>query len=358
MGMKRFLAGLLVLAILVVGGAYVMRGKLAVKLMERRVAEGMAGNVVGDLPDGLHVAICGSGGPFPDGDRGAPCTAVIAGKRLFIVDAGEPSGRTLGRMGVGGDSVVLLTHFHSDHIDGLGNVALQRWGGGNLTTPLKLYGPPGVERIAAGFTEAYAFDAGYRTAHHNADVMPPSGAGIVAQPFVIPDGADSVVVLEEDGVKITAFRVDHGPVEPAVGYRFDYKGRSVVISGDTAASPVVTRYAKGADLLVHEALSPELVKLLHDAAIKAGKPKRAKIMADIPNYHTTPVEAAGIAEKAGVKALVLTHIVPPLPLRALEGPFLGKAREGFKGSLWIARDGDLLSLPAGGNTIERKSLLR
>jgi ribonuclease Z len=354
--MKRILAGLIVLALLVGGGLYAARGPLALKVMERRVVEGMTADLVSSLPDGLHVVICGSGGPFPDGDRGAPCTAVIAGKRLFIVDTGEAAARTLGRFGVGGDSTVLLTHFHSDHIDGLGNVALMRWAGGNLATPLLLYGAPGVERIAAGFNEAYALDSSYRIAHHGSDIVPPSGAGIIPRPIMLPAGADSVVVLEEDGVKITAFRVDHGPVEPALGYRFDYKGRSVVISGDTSASPVVAAQAKGVDLLVHEALSPELVKVLQDGAIRAGRPKRAKIMADIPNYHTSPLEAAKIAESSGAKALLLTHIVPPLPVRALEGPFLGKAREAYDGPLWIARDGDLVSMPSGGSDIERKRL--
>jgi len=354
--MKRILAGLIVLALLVGGGLYAARGPLALKVMERRVVEGMTADLVSSLPDGLHVVVCGSGGPFPDGDRGAPCTAVIAGKRLFIVDTGEAAGRTLGRLGIGGDSAVLLTHFHSDHIDGLGNVALMRWVGGNRDTPLLLYGAPGVERVAAGFNEAYIFDSGYRTAHHGPDVAPPSGAGIIPRPIMLPAGADSVVVLEEDGVKITAFRVDHGPVEPALGYRFDYKGRSVVISGDTSASPVVAAQAKGVDLLVHEALSPELVKLLQDGSSRAGLPKRAKIMADIPNYHTSPLEAAKIAQSSGAKALLLTHIVPPLPVRALEGPFLGKAREAYDGPLWIARDGDLVSMPAGGSDIGRKRL--
>ena len=96
--------------------------------------------------------------------------------------------------------------------------------------------------------------------------------------------------------------------------------------------------------------------MLQDGAIRAGRPKRAKIMADIPNYHTSPLEAARIAQSSGAKALLLTHIVPPLPLRALEGPFLGKARDAYDGPLWIARDGDLLSMPAGGSDIRRKRL--
>ncbi|MDO8297282.1 MAG: MBL fold metallo-hydrolase [Caulobacter sp.] len=357
--MKRVFTGLLVVLVLLAAGAWAVRGRIALRIMERRLAAAMANPVIPSLPDGLHVAICGAGGPFPDHDRGGPCTAVIAGKRMFIVDTGEAAGRTLGRMGLfGTDSVVLLTHFHSDHIDGLGNVALQRWGAGNLTTPLRLYGPPGVERVAAGFTEAYALDAGYRTAHHGPVVMPPSGAGVQARPFAIPEGQDSVVVLDEDGVKITAFRVNHGPIDPAVGYRFDYRGRSVVISGDTASSPVVAKYARGVDLLVHEALSTPLVNLIRQAALAAGNTKRAQIMLDIQNYHTSPSAAAAIARDDKVGALLLNHIVPPLPLRALEGPFLGDARKVFTGPLWIARDGDLVSLPASDRTITRTSLLR
>lgn len=357
--MKRVLVGLLVLLLALAAGAWVVCDRIAIRIMERRLAMAMAHPVVPSLADGIHVAVCGAGGPFPDHDRGGPCTAVIAGKRMFVVDSGEAAGRTMGRMGLfGGDFVVLLTHFHSDHIDGLGNVALQRWGGGSLTTPLQLYGPTGVERVAAGFTEAYALDSGYRTAHHGPIIMPPSTAGIQARPFTIPDGQDSVVVLDEDGVKVTAFRVNHGPVGPAVGYRFDYKGRSVVISGDTAPSPVVAKYARGVDLLVHEALSPTLVNLIRAVSLKTGNTKRAQIMLDIQNYHTRPEAAAAIARDDKVGALLLNHIVPPLPMRALEGPFLGDARKVYTGPLWIARDGDLISLPAGGKTITRTSLLR
>ena len=134
-------------------------------------------------------------------------------------------------------------------------------------------------------------------------------------------------------------------------------GRSVVLSGDTAPSPVVAKYAKGVDLLVHEALSPTLVNLIRAASLKAGNAKRAQIMVDIQNYHTTPGAAAAIARDDKVGALLLNHIVPPLPMKALEGPFLGDARKVYTGPLWIARDGDLISLPAGDRTITRTSLL-
>ncbi len=357
--MKRILAGLIVLAALVGAVLFAFRGQIALAVMERTLARTMAADVVGAMPDGLNVVICGSGGPMPDGARSGPCTAVIAGKRLFIVDTGEGAGRVLGRLGVGSaDTTVLLTHFHSDHIDGLGNVTLQRWVGYNAVTPLPVFGPAGVERVVAGFNEAYALDNGYRTAHHGEPVAPPSGAGLQARPFAIPDGADSVVVVNDGGLKITAFRVDHGPVKPAVGYRFDYKGRSVVVSGDTSISSTVAAQARGADLLLHDALDPELTRLIHDSSLEAGKPRRAKIFADIPDYHAAPEEIATLADKAGVKGLVLTHVIPPLPIRALEVVFRGKAGEIFKGPLWIARDGDLFSLPAGGSAIEHKSLTR
>lgn len=358
--MKRVVTSVLALAVLAAAGLFLAREPLSLAIMKRTLARNMTADAVRDLPDGLHAAVCGSGSPFPDPQRSGPCLAVIAGKRLFIVDTGEGGARTLARMGVpaGRIEAVLLTHFHSDHIDGLGNLAMQRWVGGGATAPLSLIGPAGVEQIAAGFNQAYAQDATYRTAHHGPNVAPPSGAGLSAQPFTLPEGAESVVVFTEDGLKVTAFRVDHAPIHPAIGYRFDYKGRSIVVSGDTRPSPVVERQAKGADLLIHEALSPRLVGMIRQASLDAGLTSRAKIMDDITNYHTTPPQAADIASRAGARALLLTHIVPPLPLKPLEGPFLDGARERFTGPLWIARDGDLVSLPAGGDAITKTRLVR
>jgi ribonuclease Z len=142
-----------------------------------------------------------------------------------------------------------------------------------------------------------------------------------------------------------------------VGLRFDYRGRSLVISGDTSFTQELVRAATGTDLLIHDALSRELLKLAEDAARDAGLVGRAKIFADIVDYHASPQEAADAAREAGAGALVLTHIVPPLPLKALEGPFLGDAPKRFTGPLWMARDGDLFSLPVTGGC-ERTALIR
>jgi ribonuclease Z len=222
---------------------------------------------------------------------------------------------------------------------------------------MRVLGPPGVERVVAGYNEAYAMDSGYRTAHHGEAVLPSTGAGLAAEPFAMPEG-DSRVVLQDDDLTITAFTVIHAPAEPAVGFRFDYRGRSLVISGDTAQTDVLVRAARGADLLIHDALSRDLLKLAEDAARGAGLTERAKIFSDLPDYHASPQEAADSARDAGVGALVLTHIVPPLPLKALEGPFLGDAAERFTGQIWMARDGDLYSLPLGTGAVERSGLIR
>ena len=336
-----------------------MRGRIALALTKRSLPKRMSADAVAELPDGLHAAIAGSGSPLPDAKRGNPCVAVIAGERVFVVDAGERASETLNRMQIepGRIEAVLLTHFHSDHIGGLGSLTIQRWVAPETKTSLRVIGPPGVERVISGYNEAFALDSGYRTAHHGEDVASSAAAGMTAEPFSFPQGADLVVVLDDGGLKVTAFEVDHRPAEPAVGYRFDYEGRSLVVSGDTSYSPVLVRVAQGADLLIHDALSPELTKLVGDAAGAAGLTARAKIFADIPDYHASPAEAADAAREAGVSALALTHIVPPLPLKGLEGPFLGDAAKRFSGDLWIAQDGDLYSLPAAGERIERSNMI-
>jgi ribonuclease Z len=288
---------------------------------------------------------------MPAADRSGPCVVVIAGPRLIIIDAGTGGVRTLARMGFAPARIerVLLTHFHSDHIDGLGEMMLQRWAGGATAEPMPVHGPEGVERVVGGFNEAYALDKGYRVAHHGADVVPPTGFGGTAVSFSTAGGP--VVVLDDGGLTITAFRVEHAPVEPAVGYRITYKGRTAVISGDTKASATVEREATNVDLLVHEALSPQLVGMIGSAAKKAGRENVVKIMHDILDYHTTPEAAAGVASRAKARSLLLYHIVPPLPLSALEGPFLGGAREIYSGPLWVGRDGDLVTLPAGSSEV-------
>lgn len=346
--MRRFLVGLLVLVAAVGGAAYVFRAEIALAVMQRTLDANFAGDPLAAMPDGLHIALCGAGSPMPDAARSGPCVAIVAGKRLIVIDTGSGASRTLSRMRLPPAQVerILLTHFHSDHIDGLGELMLQRWAGGGTQAPVPVHGPEGVQNVVDGFNAAYTLDKGYRVAHHGPAVVPPAGFGGAAVPFAVAATGETTV-LDDGGLKITAFAVDHAPIEPAVGYKIYYKGRTAVISGDTKVSANVEAAAAGVDLLVHEALSPKLVAMIGDAAKKSGRTNIEQIMHDIVDYHTSPEEAAGIAARAKVRALLLYHIVPPLPVGALEGPFLGRAREIFSGPLQVGRDGDVVSLPAG-----------
>lgn len=357
--MKRILLALVAIIAVAAAGLWLARGQIAEGVWRRGLAQALGRDPFTNLPDGLHVALCGAGAPLPDPHRAGPCTAVLAGKRLFIVDVGDGSVRNLSlmRMNPARAEALFLTHYHSDHIAGLGEIMLQHWAGGAAQAPLTIYGPQGLEPVVGGFMGAYAQDRGYRIAHHGEKIVPPSGFGGAPRPFVVqPDGPD-VVLIDTPDLKVTAFPVRHDPVEPAVGYKFVYKGRSVVISGDTAVSKRVEAEAKGVDLLVHEALSPRLAGLQRDAAKANGAANIAQISQDILTYHTSPEAAAELAQRAGAHYLVLNHIVPGLPLAGLEKPFLGDARSRFKGPLRLGQDGDMFSMPAGSAEITRSDRL-
>ncbi len=333
---------------------FLLRDRIAVRLVQRGVAAALTAQWLSELPDGLNVVLCGAGGPMPDAARSGPCTLVIAGTHVFVVDSGPGSVRNIALAGVpaGRVEAVLLTHFHSDHIGELGELMLQRWMGGTHTEPLSVYGPTGVDQVVAGFNAAYALDTDYRVAHHGPTIAPPKGAGGTSRPFVLPPPGEGHVVLEQDGLRITAFAVDHDPAHPAVGYRFDYKERSAVLSGDTHASDNLVQFARGADLLVHEGLSPELLAIVRDEADKAGVANVAQIMRDVVNYHTPPIVAAEEAQRAGVRALLFYHVTPPLPVSALESIYLEGVGDAFDGEVQLGRDGTWVSLPVGSEAIE------
>lgn len=335
------------------------REKIGLGITPGIATKAMGTDVFSALTDGLHVALCGSGAPLPDPRRASACTAVIAGKRFYVVDTGPGSERKLElmRLNPGNVTAVLLTHFHSDHIGDLGELMLKRWSGGGRENPLVVFGPEGVEIVVQGFNNAYSLDNQYRILHHGPETVPPSGAGGVAKAFNFPRGQDEIIVINDFGLKVTAFLVDHSPVKPAVGYRFDYKGRSVVISGDTIPVPSLRKQAKGVDLLVQEALQPTMVGMLKEVAQKVGRTNTAKIMGDIPSYHTSPEDAARMAAEAGVRHLLLTHILPPLPVSDLKPAFLGKAKKIFQGPITVGEDGMLFSLPVGSNRMDWQMLL-
>lgn len=350
--LKKIVLPIVLLSAVAAGLAYTFRADLSMKIVENIVTERMKDPMT-SIPDGLHIALCGTGSPFPDPQRGAPCTIVIAGKEMFLFDAGSGSAKQISRMNLSTGQLkgIFLTHFHSDHIDGLGEVMMTRWAQNTSPDKLKLYGPTGVREVHEGFHQAYSHDTEHRTAHHTPALMPPELSGAEVYEFITPK-TTPVSVYKNGDLDIKAFAVDHQPIDPAIGYVISYKGRTVVLSGDTKKSAAVAQAAKGADLLIHEALSVELVQKLQEAAAKAGRVKLAQIFTDIQNYHTTPVEVAEVANEAQVSAVVLSHIVPPLPLPPMKEIFLGKAPEVFKGPFRIGEDGDFISLPPGSKAIE------
>ena len=298
---------------------------------------------------GLNIFFCGTGSPLPSKKRAQTCTAVFANGRFFLVDSGAGSWETIQRAGIPGDRLdgIFLTHFHSDHIGDIGEADLGSWIAGRAA-PLTIYGPEGVDRVVNGLNEEFALDHGYRTAHHGKAVAEPRSAGLAFAQF---DRLGAGRVYERDGLVVTAFQVKHDPVTPAVGYRFEYQGRSVVISGDTAYSGDLVAASKGADLLIHEAQANHMVAKMRAAAAKAGNARLAKIFSDIPSYHSSPVEAARAANEAGAGQLVLTHLTPA-PDNAVARQIFMRGVSGVRTTnVRLAEDGMAVFLPQDGGLL-------
>lgn len=294
----------------------------------------------------MHVVLCGTGSPLPDANRAQSCTAIIAGGEFVLVDTGSGSWRkvAVNNLPAQNLSAILLTHFHSDHIGDLGEALVQSWVAGR-SHKLSVYGPPGVEQVVAGFAQAYSLDTGYRVVHHGEEFMPRGAAGAIAQTVRLKSDEASALVFERNGLKVTAFKVDHGPVSPAYGYRFEYRGRVVVVSGDTARSDNVARHAAGADLLIHDVIAKNLLQMAASNFDQAGNKRRAKLSRDIVTYHTSPLEAAAIAASANVETLVFTHMVPPPNSPQIEQAFLRGVSDIFKGRVVLGTDGIRFDLP-------------
>jgi ribonuclease Z len=326
--------------------------------------------------DGLHILLCGTGSPMPDLTRAGGCAAVIAGGNLVVIDAGPGSWARLAAANVPGAKIdtVLLTHLHSDHIGDLGEVATQSWLGGRKV-PLQVYGPPapepaerttdaegetfgvsGTEAVVEGFAQAYNSDAEFRIAQGH-DLVPTEAARMIGHDFPRPGPEEAVTVYDRDGLKISAFLVNHDPVEPAYGYRIEYGGRAAVVSGDTARVPNMVRFSRGADVLVHEALNAGMVEMLAKALDASGNQRAGTMARQVVAYHSSPVDAAGIAKEAGVPLLVFTHEVPPLRNALMRRMFMRGVKEARgPGKTILGKDGLLISLPKGTKDIKTKNL--
>lgn len=264
-----------------------------------------------------EVILLGTGFPRPDPERAGPATAVVANDNVYLVDAGRGATQRLWASGHPLKSLkaVFLTHLHSDHTSGLPDLFNTSWIFGRYA-PLRLLGPPGTRELADAMVAFFAADIPIR---RDLTEMHP-GAGATVDARVIEEG----VAYADGDLTVTAFRVDHRPVKDAFGYRFESGGRVIVISGDTRPSENLIKHAKGADVLVQEAYLSE-----HFDRVDT-----PEVAARLKAYHTSAEEAGQIAAAAGVKLLVLTHLIPT----GADQTFLERASKHFKGRIVVGRD--------------------
>lgn len=275
-------------------------------------------------PDTTTVILLGTGMPVPNPKAQGPATAVTVGARIFLFDAGPGVVRQMAAAGLpyrgGPVTAAFLTHLHSDHTLGLPDLILTSWVMGRAA-PLRLIGPPGTRAMVRHILAAWSEDIRVRTeglergtrGGQSVDVRETTGG----------------VVYDSAGVRITAIRVPHGNWKYAFGYRIDAPGRSIVISGDTAPSEALERAARGVDLLIHE-VYPE-VRLAPEP--RPGGDAWPRYMRA---FHTSDHELGALAARAGVRHLVLYHIVR---MNGTDEELLAGVRAGgYTGSVTIGHD--------------------
>ncbi|MBD3917402.1 MBL fold metallo-hydrolase [Paenibacillus sp. PR3] len=285
-------------------------------------------------PD-LTVVLLGTGSPRAFYGRAKPGAVVLAGDKAFLVDCGGSTVDQLIKAGIMPQRIsdVLFTHHHYDHNGGFFDVFISSWRTHiteervfeGRSVPMQVYGPETTKAIIGKMRESFEFDVELRISYNLSDE-----AGSRIEYTECNEG----IVYEKDGIRITAFEVDHRPVYPAVAYKFEYNGKTVVISGDTIPVANMERQAAGADLLVHEAYNKSWI----DDLI-AIYPQHEKALSNPAKYHTTTLEAAGIAQRAGVKHLVLTHHIPaPAANPEAEQAYIEGMAAIYAGPITVARD--------------------
>ena len=243
----------------------------------------------------FRVTLLGTGVPTPRPDRFGPSTLIEAGDQKLLIDGGRGAAIRLFQIGIpiGRIDALLLTHFHSDHTSGIPDIWLTGWLESHFGTrrrPFQVLGPTGAKALMANLEKAYAADIEIRTADEK---LPREGVAVAVEEFN-SDGA----IYQKNGVSVIAFEVDHGDlIKPAYGYRIEYGGRSVVISGDTRFNENVIKFGTGADLLIHE-VAIARPELMAESYIK-------RIMA----HHTTAREAGMVFARTEPKLAAYTHLV-------------------------------------------------
>jgi ribonuclease BN (tRNA processing enzyme) len=266
------------------------------------------------------------GGPRPKKNVSAPAQAVVVDGTVYVVDCGDGVARQLVAAGLTLPSLrhVFITHHHSDHNADYGNLLLLAWAAG-LRTPVDTWGPPPLERMTKLFLEMNDADITTRIADE--------GRVPLAPLVRAHDVARGGLVMQDERVKVTAAVVPHPPVTPSFAYRLDTPDRSIVISGDTRRSDELIGLARGADVLVHEALYLPAVDRIVGSIANA-----ATLKQHIIDSHTAVEDCGRVAQAAGVRTLVLSHFVPADDPAVTDEMWIAAARAHFRGTVIVGKD--------------------
>jgi ribonuclease BN (tRNA processing enzyme) len=294
-------------------------------------AIGLAGSTTGQpattAPARTRVILLGTGGgPRPKKDRAASSQAIVIDDQLYVVDCGDGVARQIVVAGLSLPRVrhVFITHHHSDHNADYGNLLLLAWASG-LATHVDTWGPPPLARMTELFFEMNDLDIRTRIADEGRVPLAP----LVRAHEISQAG----IVMKDDRVTVTAALVRHPPMVHAFAFRFDGPDRSIVISGDTNRAENLIRLARGADVLVHEALFVPAVDRL-----VARIPNASTLKQHVIDSHTSVEDCGRIAAQAGVKTLVLSHLVPSDDPLITDEMWIDAARRHFTGAVVLGKD--------------------
>jgi ribonuclease BN (tRNA processing enzyme) len=267
-----------------------------------------------------------AGGPTPKPNRAAPAQVIVVDGAAYVIDCGNGVARQLVLAGVPLRSLraIFVTHMHSDHVADLGTLQWLAWAD-NLTTPVDSYGPPPLTGMIEQFLAMNRVDIETRIADEGRPPLAPLMRG--------HDLNTPGPVMHDDRVRVTSALVNHPPMVPSFAYRFDCPDRSIVISGDTSASPALVALAKGADVLVHEIMLESAI----DSLIR-NAPDARTLKQHLLASHSTGEQVGRAATEAGVKTLVLSHFVPGGAPFIPDDVWLAAVRPWFKGEIRVGRD--------------------
>ncbi len=341
---RKILIAAATLAVLLVGALALGQDRLVDHVIRQRLQQKPDQTYL--ARDGrIRVLLCGTGSPEVSAAKAQSCTLVAAGGKLFLFDVGDGAVHALAQDKVPVNQLTraFVTHYHSDHFGDLGPLINSSWIWGRKT-PLEIQGPAGMNQVLAGITQAYALDEGYRAAnmpHLNA--ARPVARGVPME-IEFPAGQNTVRVYDRDGVTVDANVVVHDPVKPALGYTISYAGKKVFVSGDTEISPIYFDAMKNADLVVHEAYATHMVRRAIPQLRALGRNFEAEVTERTIAYHADTVALARQAEQAGVKHLVLTHLIPYPDGFLARRLFVEGISDHYRGKLTVGADGMLIVL--------------